>query len=138
MDSDQLGLFTKTSPESSTQKTTPSGASSLDLPVRTLLSLPPIQGSPARGRVLACSKDPRGGGRGVFSMLNTSEAAACTVAPPCPSAGSASLLSRVLERTDVPVPLRHFLSREAKDGILRRAKRRGRALPPMLEAALKA
>lgn len=44
-------------------------------------------------------------------------------------------LSDVLEETSL-VPQRFFLSRKACEGILRRAERRGKALPPMLLAAL--
>lgn len=44
-------------------------------------------------------------------------------------------LSDVLEATHL-VPQRFFLSRKACEGILRRAERRGKALPPMLLVAL--
>jgi len=44
-------------------------------------------------------------------------------------------LSDVLEETSL-VPPRFYLSQKACDGILRRAERRGKALPPMLLAAL--
>ncbi len=52
--------------------------------------------------------------------------------------GSSSLvsLSDTLERG--PVPQRYFLSSKACSGILRRAGKRGKALPPALEAALMA
>lgn len=52
-----------------------------------------------------------------------------------PEAKRPSRLVDVLERE--PVPARYFLSRKACDGILRRAERRGRKLPPALEAALR-
>jgi hypothetical protein len=45
-------------------------------------------------------------------------------------------LSDVLEATG-SVPQKFFLSRKACEGILRRAERRGKALPPALEAALR-
>jgi hypothetical protein len=45
-------------------------------------------------------------------------------------------LSDVLEETS-RVPQRFFLSQKACAGILRRAERRGKALPPMLLAALR-
>ena len=51
-----------------------------------------------------------------------------------PSGGAASSLSDILE-TGV-VPQRYFLSAKACRGILRRAERRGKALPPPLQAAL--
>jgi hypothetical protein len=58
---------------------------------------------------------------------------------PSRSAGAESSLlvaslSDVLETQ--PVPLRFSLSAKACSGILRRAERRGKALPPMLKAAL--
>lgn len=138
MDSDQLGLFGKTCRDASTPQTTPSATSSEGWlePLFRLLDLIPV--SPENGRVLGFSKDQQGGVRGACSTLNFSEAANCTAAARCPSAGSASSLSSVLERTGIPVPQRCFLTREAKDGILTRSKRRGRKLPPMLDSALRA
>ena len=55
---------------------------------------------------------------------------------PSRSAGDVSSLSDVLETG--PLPQRFSLSAKACSGILRRAERRGKALPPMLKAALKA
>lgn len=55
---------------------------------------------------------------------------------PCPSDDGVCSLSDVLEETSL-VPQRFFLSQRACEGILRRAERRGKALPPMLLAALK-
>jgi hypothetical protein len=55
---------------------------------------------------------------------------------PSLSEGGVCSLSDVLETQ--PVPRRFFLSAKACNGILRRAQKRGKALPPMLEAALKA
>lgn len=52
----------------------------------------------------------------------------------CPSEGSESTLSEVLE---VIVPQKYYLSRTACDGILRRAERRGRTLDEILTQALK-
>lgn len=46
-----------------------------------------------------------------------------------------STLSDIL---DQDVPARYFLSRKAKDGILRRAAKRGRPLPDLLDRALRA
>ena len=51
-----------------------------------------------------------------------------------PSGGAACSLSDILE--DGPVLPRYFLSPKACRGILRRAERRGRSLPPSLQAAL--
>lgn len=53
-----------------------------------------------------------------------------------PSAAVESSLSDILETGDIPH--RFFLSRTACEGILRRAQKRGKALPPMLKAALEA
>jgi hypothetical protein len=53
---------------------------------------------------------------------------------PSRSAGDVSSLSDVLETG--PVLPRFSLSAKACSGILRRAERRGKALPPMLKAAL--
>jgi hypothetical protein len=58
--------------------------------------------------------------------LNTSE---------YPSVVVESSLSRVLETGELPP--RFYLSAKACAGILRRATKRGKALPPMLEQALK-
>ena len=57
--------------------------------------------------------------------LNTSE---------CPKGAVESSLSQILLDT---VPSRYYLSRRACLGILRRAKERGKPLPPQLEQALK-
>lgn len=53
---------------------------------------------------------------------------------PSRSAGGVCSLSDVLETQ--PLPQRFSLSAKACAGILRRAERRGKALPPMLKAAL--
>jgi hypothetical protein len=53
---------------------------------------------------------------------------------PCRSAGDVSSLSDVLETRALPP--QYSLSSKACSGILRRAERRGKALPPMLRMAL--
>lgn len=58
--------------------------------------------------------------------LNTSE---------CPSDVVESSLSQILEDT---VPSKYYLTKKACLGILRRARERGKPLPPQLETALKA
>lgn len=55
---------------------------------------------------------------------------------PSPSAAGVSLLSDILVETR-DVPAKFYLSQRACEGILRRAEKRGKALPPMLEAALR-
>ena len=62
---------------------------------------------------------------GEYSTLNTGES---------PSAAVGSTLSQILEAS---VPEKYFLSAKACEGILRRAERRGKQLPPMLEEALR-
>jgi hypothetical protein len=57
-------------------------------------------------------------------MLNTGE---------YPNAVVESTLSQILEAN---VPEKYYLSAKACEGILRRAERRGKELPPMLKAAL--
>jgi hypothetical protein len=59
-----------------------------------------------------------------FLMLNTGES---------PSVVVASTLSQILEAN---APERYYLSAKACEGILRRAERRGKQLPPMLKEAL--
>jgi len=53
-----------------------------------------------------------------------------------PSAAGVCSLSHVLQATQ-DVPQRFFLSPKACAGILRRAEKRGKVLPPMLERALR-
>jgi hypothetical protein len=64
--------------------------------------------------------------RGEFSTLNTSAS---------PNDAEGCSLSAVLETG--PIPQRYYLSAKACQGILRRAEKRGKSLPPMLEAALR-
>ena len=62
---------------------------------------------------------------GGFWTLNTG---------PAPrSGGNASILSQILEASP---PQKYYLSRTACLGILRRAKKRGKTLPPVLKRAL--
>ena len=62
--------------------------------------------------------------RGVSTMLNFGES---------PSEERESTLSQILVPNE---PAKYFLSKKACEGILRRAERRGKELPPMLKAAL--
>ena len=59
-----------------------------------------------------------------FLTLNTGE---------CPSVVVASTLSQILEAN---APEKYYLSAKACEGILRRAERRGKQLPPLLKDAL--
>lgn len=69
--------------------------------------------------------DPKDVSHGESLMLNTSE---------CPNDAVVSSLSDVLETG--PIPQKYFLSPRACEGILRRAERRGKELPPRLLEAL--
>ena len=51
----------------------------------------------------------------------------------CPSVARESTLWQILQ---VDAPAKYSLSARACEGILRRAERRGKALPPMLQEAL--
>jgi hypothetical protein len=62
---------------------------------------------------------------GGFSTLNISE---------WPNDAAVCSLSQILEKG--PIPQRFFLSAKACQGILRRAEKRGRELPPSLHQAL--
>lgn len=62
--------------------------------------------------------------RGGCSTLNTGES---------PSVAVASHLSQILEAQPLP---KYYLSATACQGVLRRAERRGKELPPILKAAL--
>ncbi|MDO8632838.1 MAG: hypothetical protein Q7R41_20335, partial [Phycisphaerales bacterium] len=73
--------------------------------------------------------DPSAPPRGEFSTRSIS-------AYPSGGAVCLSSLSEVLEIGDVPK--RYFLSAKACRGILRRAAKRGRELPPQLERSLRA
>ena len=69
-----------------------------------------------------------------FLTLNTSEHAASPMLSP--SADAVCSLSDILETGDVPQ--RFFLTAKACQGILRRAEKRGKDLPPTLLQALQA
>src|SRR3972149_8573950 len=86
---------------------------------------------PQTGETISASSSTpfRGSGmafRGEYLTQDTSES---------PSGGVESTLSEVLETS---VPQRFYLSPKAAAGILRRAERRGKKVPPRLEQALQA
>ena len=111
----------KTSQASLTPKITPSGAFWERLPVKmTRLS---HQG--ADGQTLVLLMAPKEQSRGESSTPNISE---------WPNDADVCLLSQALETT--LIPQRFFLSSTACEGILRRAAKRGKQLPPTLQAAL--
>ena len=82
-----------------------------------------------------CWRNSGMGSPTAFLTLNASESAHTLEL--CPSAGGASSLSDILEDAG-SVPQRYFLSAKACAGILRRAEKRGKVLPPELERALRA
>ena len=88
----------------------------------TLSLFPPEDGRAAEVSCVVVAESPRGG----YWTLSTSgyrNAAAVS-------------LSSVLE-PEPSIPSKYYLSSKACQGILRRAARRGKALPPMLEQALR-
>ena len=118
------GLLPKTSPDGSAPKTTP-----LDVFWRDWLAKMPNSCRLGEGgRTQVWLLDPKERQRGASSMLSISD---------WPSDAAASLcsLSEVLETGDLPP--RYFLSAKACRGILRRAEKRGKDLPPTLLAALR-
>ena len=74
------------------------------------------------------------GSPSAFWTLNTPEHAASPGL--CPSADAVCSLSDILETGDVP--RRYYLTAKACLGILRRAGKRGKDLPPQLARALQA
>ena len=125
MDYIQNSLFGKTSPEHSAatkERTSVSSSKSLSksssrrpLCLRFLRKDGPTQ---------TVTSETDGALLTEFLTLNTGE---------FPSVAVESTLSSILE---VNVPEKYYLSARACEGILRRAERRGKALPEMLKAAL--
>jgi len=113
--------FGKTSPASSTPKTTPLGAFWARLPVKMMRSS--HQG--ADGLTLVLLMEPKEQSRGESLTPNISE---------WPNDAAVCSLSQVLETT--LIPQRFFLSSMACAGILRRAEKRGKKLPEQLREAL--
>lgn len=111
----------KTSPESSTLKTMPSAASWADYVERTF----PLKYQATNGRAQVSLPAPKGVPHGARSTLNFSES---------PNVVKESSLSQVLVTGSIPQ--RYFLSARACSGILARAQKRGKLLPPTLRAAL--
>ena len=76
------------------------------------------------GNLLGASWETDTASLGECTTLNTGE---------CPSVGRESTLSQILQAN---VPEKYFLSAKACAGILRRAEKRGKELPPILKEAL--
>ncbi len=113
----------KTCPAYSAQKTTHSGAFWAGLPGK--MARWSHQG--ANGRTLVLCMDPSAQSLGGPWTPNISE---------WPNDAAVCSLSQVLEKGSIPQ--RFFLSGTACAGILRRAEKRGKQLPPSLHAALQA
>ena len=114
----------KTSPESSATRGTPSGVSWEDLSAQWM----PCHVLPGEaGQVKVWLRGQGHGSHGPFLTPNGSEwrsgAVACS-------------LSSIL--VTAAIPRKYYLSRIACAGILRRAEKRGKALPELLVRALKA
>ena len=130
MEDRQQLLFGKTSPESCPQKTTPSGASSEGCSG----AMKPLRLKAGSGIKQAFSVQKPSEWVIESSMPNTLawlRGVGESFSLPC-----LVNLSGVLESG--PVHQRYFLSAKACSGILRRAERRGKALPEQLRLALQA
>jgi len=125
LEDSQPGSYGKTSQESSVPRTTPSERSWVDFAG----VMPPSLNLKTDGAARVWLMDRKESQHGGRWMPNFSA---------WPNDGSASLcsLSEVLESG--PVPTRFFLSPKACAGILRRAAKRGKELPPQLARALQA
>ena len=118
----QLSLFTKTSQDCSLPPITPLDAFLEPWPARKYL----LSHQGKDGRTQVAQLDQTEPWHIGSSMPNISE---------WPNAAAVCLLSQVLETGSIP--LRYFLSNQACRGILRRAEKRGKVLPPLLEHSLR-
>lgn len=117
----------KTSPESCPTKPTPLGVCLRDW-LDAMLPLCPPAGSDGRTRALFLDRNDK-------SLTGCSMPATLGSLREGEEYGFArATLAETLETG--PVPPRYFLSQKACAGILRRAERRGKKLPPHLDAAL--
>ena len=121
----QLSLFGKTFPgHSAATKETTSAPFWKNWPALRIPKFQSLDLRTGNGQKQALSAEMDGALRGELSTLNTGE---------CPSVAVVSTLSQILE---ADAPQKYSLSAKACEGILRRAKRRGKELPPMLREAL--
>ena len=125
MDGIQLSLFGKTCPEPSLHTKEKTSDAYLKNSLKfagggtQYLDLTRASGNPPE-RFWATDTASHGGS----STRNTGE---------CPSVARESTLWQILQ---ADAPEKYYLSARACEGILRRAERRGKALPPMLREAL--
>ena len=123
LDMFQPSSFGKTSQGSSTPRTTRSDAFLGRLPAK----MRHLSQQGRDGQTLVACMVPKEQSRGGSLTPNTSE---------WPNDAAVCLLSQVLETGSIPA--KFYLSSKACEGILRRAEKRGKTLPPMLEQALRA
>jgi hypothetical protein len=117
----RVSSFGRTFPASFPSRTTPSDASSVPWQGQT----PPSFRQGENGQTQVWLLDPKDKSLGEFSTLSISE---------WPRDAAVCSLWQVLEQGSIPP--RFFLSSKACAGILRRAAKRGKTLPPALQAAL--
>jgi len=133
MQFDLLSQLPKTSQGGSQQQTMPSDASWQELSEQTPPSI--RHSNEDGGLIMVWLADPSRARPGVSSMHNMSEHAHSL--GPSPNDDAVCSLSSVLE-PPASIPQRFYLTAKACAGILRRAEKRGKALPPMLHRALSA
>ena len=125
MESTQLSLFGKTCREHSVATTeTIFGSSSKSLSKSQSRKPLCLRFRKVDGHTQTVTAETDGALLIEFSMLNTGE---------FPNVAVESILSSILE---VNAPEKYYLSAKACEGVLRRAERRGKKLPPMLQEAL--
>lgn len=124
MDGIQLSLFGKTCPEPSLQTRAKTSDASSKSSLKSAGTAQYLDLTKANGNQPERSWATDTASRGGSSTRNTGE---------CPSVARESTLWQILQ-TDAPE--KYYLSARACEGILRRAERRGKALPPMLREAL--
>ena len=121
----QLSLFGKMSPEHSAATEEKIFESSLKNSLKSSSRTPLcLRFQKQAGHMLTVIVETDGALLTEFLTLNTGES---------PSVAVESTLSSILQ---ADVPERYYLSAKACEGILRRAERRGKELPPMLKIAL--
>ena len=124
MDGIQLSLFGKTCPEPSRQTREKTSDASSKSSLKSAGTAQYLDLTKANGNQPERSWMTVTASRGGSSTRNTGE---------CPSVARESTLWQILQ---ADAPEKYYLSARACEGIMRRAERRGKALPPMLREAL--